>query len=471
MRLCAGVLLWTTALVVPLSACAGARDPPLAATPELSQDAAPPKPPPSSWSTTVVSPAAASGAATAPAPKISTDRASLNLADVIELVAAQNLDLQATRKGVDAVAARQIDAGALTNPEASIFSEDLGGGGSRRGLSNTQTTLELSQAIPLADRLRQQRAVARGEYGVAEREYDARRVAIFAEVTRIFIALLVAQQRAALVKEQFGLVGQLARVQEAEVTAGQVAPFERSRAIAALAEARLRVNEASRDLRVLQQRLASFWSADAASLPEITGDLERLPPIPALPTLRAKLESSPEIERSTAEIELRRSAMALERSKAVPDLTVKGGVRRHEDEDNYAFVVGLSIPLRIFSRNQSGIVEANQREIQAELQLQSAQTRLTATLNVNYEKLTSGAAEIETLRNTLIPSSAQAIAALREGYRLRKFPLSELLIAEQSLNALRDKLLTALGAYHETYAETEQLLGGSLEAQPPLKPR
>ena len=187
---------------------------------------------------------------------------------------------------------------------------------------------------------------------------------------------------------------------------------------------------------------------------------------------RRKVEqSSPEIARTAAEVELRRSAVALERSRAVPDLTVNGGVRRHEDEDNYAFVVGLSIPLRVFSRNQSGIVEANQREIQAELQLEATRTRLSATLRENYEKLTSGAAEIETLRNTLIPSSEQAISSLREGYKLRKFRLSELLIAEQSLNALRDKLLTALGTYHESYAETEQLLGGALDDQPPPGPR
>jgi outer membrane protein, heavy metal efflux system len=175
--------------------------------------------------------------------------------------------------------------------------------------------------------------------------------------------------------------------------------------------------------------------------------------------------------RNAAEVELRRSALALERSRAVPDLTVNGGVRRQEDEGNYAFVVGLSIPLRIFSHNQSGIVEANEREIEAELQLDAVRTRLTAVLNENYEKLTSGAAEIETLRKTLIPSSEQAIASLREGYRLRKFRLSELLIAEQSLNALRDKLLVTLGAYHETYAEMEQLLGGPLQGGPPQEPR
>jgi cobalt-zinc-cadmium efflux system outer membrane protein len=190
-----------------------------------------------------------------------------------------------------------------------------------------------------------------------------------------------------------------------------------------------------------------------------------------LPKLLAKLELSPEIVQQTAEVELRRSAVALERSKAVPDLTVTGGVRRLENEGDTTFVVGVSIPLRIFSRNQSGIVEAGQREIQAELQLDATRTRLGAALNENYEKLTSGAAEIETLRNTLIPSSEQAISSLREGYRLGKFRLSELLIAEQSLNALRDKLLTALGAQHETYAETEQLLGGPLEGRPLLEPR
>jgi len=397
------------------------------------------------------------------------DGRSLNLGRVLALVSAGNPDLMASSSGVEAVAARRIDAGKLANPEASIYSEDLGEKPLPNGFVGTQTTLQLSQAVPLTGKLGHQRAVARGEYNVARREYDIRRLEIFGEATRTFIALLVAQERASLASDQLALVERLSGAEEAQVEAGVLAPFQHSRAVTALAEARLRVSEARRDIQVLRQRLASFWGGDAASFRDVTGKLASLPPLPALPALLARLDESPETVRSASEIALRRSAVALERARATPDITLTGGVRRHELEGDYAFVAGLSAALPVASQNRSAIFEAGRKQQQAEFQLNATKNRLKSTISEDYAKLTSTAAEIEALRKTLIPSSEDAISALREGYRLRKFQLSELLIAEQSLTSLRDKLLTTLGTYHQTYADLEQLLGGDLYDRPTAK--
>jgi cobalt-zinc-cadmium efflux system outer membrane protein len=388
---------------------------------------------------------------------------SLSLGAVLALVEAENADLMASSAGVAAVAARQIDAGKLANPEASIYSEDIG------LRSHTQTTLALGQALPLTAKLSHQQAVARGEHNVAQRDADVRRLEIYGETARTFIALLVAQQRAALANDQLALVKRVSAAEEARVEAGQMAPYERSRAVAALAEAQLRVEEARRDVQVLRQRLASYWNGDVASFREVSGDLGRVPTIPPLPLLLARLDGSPEVVRTAAEIELRRSALALERAKASPDITVIGGIRRHEEEVNYAFVAGLSIALPVTNRNESGITEAAHRRQQAEFQFTAVKRRLKAVISEDYEKLKATAAEIEALQKTLIPSLENAISALREGYQARKFPLSQLLIAEQSLSGLRDKLLMTLGTYHRSYVDLEQLLGGELYGQPSQK--
>ncbi|HLN10060.1 MAG TPA: TolC family protein [Xanthobacteraceae bacterium] len=392
---------------------------------------------------------------------------SLSLGRVLALVAAGNPDLMASSAGVAAVAARRIDAGKLANPEGGILFEDFSG----QHPANAQTTLLLSQAIPLTGKLGHQQALARGESVVAQHEYDIKRLEVFAEAARTFIALLVAQQRTALASEQLALVERLSAAEEAQVEAGQLAPFERSRALAAVAEARLRVNEARRDVQVLRQRLVSFWSGDAASFREVAADLVRLPPTPALPVLLARLDNSPEIVRSASEIELRRAALALERARATPDIAMAGGIRRHDGDGTYDFVAGVTVPLPVVTQNQSAITEAARRQQQAQFQLAGAKNRLRATISEDYERLTSIAAEIEALQKTLIPASENAVSALREGYKARKFRLSELLIAEQSLAALRDKLLTTLGSYHLNYVDLEQLLGGDLYGQPTPRSR
>lgn len=75
------------------------------------------------------------------------------------------------------------------------------------------------------------------------------------------------------------------------------------------------------------------------------------------------------------------------------------------------------------------------------------------------------------MQKTLIPALENAISAVREGYEAHKFPLSELLIAEQSLSALREKQATTLGIYHQNYVDLEQLLGGEFYGRPIQKPR
>ena len=390
---------------------------------------------------------------------------SLSLGAALALVQAENADLIASAAGVAAVGARQIDAGKLTNPEASIYVEDIG------FRPETQTTLQLSQALPLTAKLAHQQAVARGEHDVAQREADVRRLEIYGETARTFIALLVAQRRASLANDQLTLVKRLSAAQEARVEAGQRAPYERSRAVAALAEAQLRVEEVHRDIQVLRQRLTSFWNGDVKSFREVRGDLGRVPAIPALSVLLARLDGSPEVVRVAAEIALRRSALALERAKSTPDIVVTGGIRRHEEFGNYAAVAGLSMPLPFINHNESGIAEAGYRRQQAELELTAVRRRVRAIVSEDFERLTATAAEIEALQKTLIPALENAISAVREGYEAHKFPLSELLIAEQSLSALREKQATTLGIYHQNYVDLEQLLGGEFYGRPIQKPR
>jgi len=47
--------------------------------------------------------------------------------------------------------------------------------------------------------------------------------------------------------------------------------------------------------------------------------------------------------------------VVLENAKKIPDLTVSGGVRRLNENDDTAFVMGFSVPLPLFDRNQGAL--------------------------------------------------------------------------------------------------------------------
>ena len=97
------------------------------------------------------------------------------------------------------------------------------------------------------------------------------------------------------------------------------------------------------------------------NLTTVVGNLRDLPGVPSLEELNRRLENNPELARWTTELEQRRAALKLEKSRAIPDLTAGLGYRRLSGSDDNALVGGISIPLPLFNRNQGNIREAEYR--------------------------------------------------------------------------------------------------------------
>ena len=97
----------------------------------------------------------------------------------------------------------------------------------------------------------------------------------------------------------------------------------------AVATARIRLTEVRRDLETARVNLAAQWGAKQATFPSVTGNLDRLRPIPSLESLKAKLQKNPGLTRWTTERQKRESSLNLARAEAKPDVTLRAGpVRR-----------------------------------------------------------------------------------------------------------------------------------------------
>jgi outer membrane protein, heavy metal efflux system len=256
------------------------------------------------------------------------------------------------------------------------------------------------------------------------------------------------------------------RTVAARVQAGKVSPIEETRARVIVSTARLQAQQARSSHAAAKKRLAASWGSTAPVFEGVSGSLDTTAPLPSLEALTARVQMNPDIARWTSEMEARRAQVEVARSKAVPDLTVSGGVRYLNETKESAFVLGLSIPLPLFDRNQGGIREAHARLTKAELERRAAEVRVSTAFADAYQSLVSAANEITTLQNDVLPAAEEAFQATQEGYRLGKFGLLDVVDVQRTLFDTRGRYLEALAVYHKAVAEVERFSGEELHAVP-----
>ncbi len=242
----------------------------------------------------------------------------------------------------------------------------------------------------------------------------------------------------------------------------EVSPEELTRANVAAATVRIELNRARRNLDADKMRLAALWGSSSAKFESVVGDLNVLPPVPPFAELQERLSQNPELARWAAEVAQREAALGVERSKAVPDVTISGGYRRFTLIGGNAFVIGASIPIPWFDKNKGGIQEARDRISKAAEDQRTAQVRVTTMMAEAYRVLANAKDEVAALSANVLPGVRSAFDGVTEGYRFGKFGFLDVLDAQRTLVMINGQYLRALADYHQAAAEVERLIGAPL---------
>ena len=156
--------------------------------------------------------------------------------------------------------------------------------------------------------------------------------------------------------------------------------------------------------------------------------------------------------------------MRLEDAKAIPDVTVSAGVRQFNQADETAAILGVSIPLPVFDRNQGGKQEARAKLAKGEEERRAATARVLTALAEAYQSLSSAFMEATVLKNEVLPGAQSAFEAENEGFRQGKFGYLDVLDAQRTLFEARSKYIESLASYHKAVADVERLIGDRLES-------
>jgi cobalt-zinc-cadmium efflux system outer membrane protein len=226
-----------------------------------------------------------------------------------------------------------------------------------------------------------------------------------------------------------------------------------------VAQGRISLEQAIRSLESSRVLLASCWGKEVAQFPAVRGSLEQIDEIPEFDLLTSSLDKNPTVSRWNLEISERRARMELAEAEAVPDVTVSGGARLFQGTDETALVVGVSLPIPVFHRNQGLRREAEYNLSIATEKQRAVRVQLFANLHDSYQQLLSAYREVTALRDEVIPAANLAYDGIQESYRQGKLAQLDVLDSQKTLFEVRDQYTRALTDYHRARALVESLVG------------
>ena len=307
-----------------------------------------------------------------------------------------------------------------------------------------------------------QKQIAALEAELAGWDYETARLDVLTQMNQAFIDVLAAQEVVALNEELVRLAEQVFNTAKAQVEAGKVSPVQQMRTQVELANSRIALETSKRELEGARFVLASIWGSTSPVFEKVEGQFEMAKPIPTVEQLANRISQNPNIVRWTVEIAHRHAAIQLERSKRVPGLSIGGGMKHLNESSDVAFILGLSLPLPLFDRNQGAILEAEYNLAKAFEERKSAEVAIRTALTTTYGVLSAAAGTVSALKDEALPRAHGTFDAVTEGYRIGKFDFLEMLDAQRTLFDVRGSYINALAKYHKAVAEVERLVGEPL---------
>lgn len=355
---------------------------------------------------------------------------------------------------LQALAAARRQAGVKPNPSVEVFAENFPGTGSKAGFDAFNLTGTYAQPIERGGKREARVSLAASEIGVAEAELVLARLNIAARVQQAYVEAVATEAEIAVATEKLAGAESLAREVARRVQAARDPIFAGTRAGTRVAEAKVDLELAVHARDAAVERLAALWGGSPDSVTVSTAEFLRFDEPSKLQETAA-----PEAAVVAARVQRAEAALAVEQSRRVQDITLRGGVRYLRPGDDLAFVGGFSIPLGRNDTNRDNVAraQAERRRVDADAEVAAAQRR--RDLALADEKVHEAALEAVAIRDRVIPGAERTLAQVREGYARGGFSYIDIAEAQTALAAARARLVRAARAHKEAGVELDRLTG------------
>lgn len=376
----------------------------------------------------------------------------LSLDSALARAFANNPELAAARWEIDIAQGARQQAGLIPNPVLSVDAEDT-----RR--DSRTTSVKLSQALELGGKRGARIDVASRGQELAALELERRRNQLRADVLDAYYAALRAQERTQLAGRSLALAERGVAVAQGRVNAGKASPVEATRAQVQLAEVRLELNRGQMEQDNAYRRLAMVTGAATSDFAGVQEQPLALAALPAPAQLLGRLPETTELRLAEQEVVQREASLGLEKAQRIPDLDVSVGSQYDASARERVNLVGLSMPLPLFNRNQGNVLSAARRADQARDLRNATELRLRTETRQALEQWNTARGEVQSFNQTILPAAQRAVDSATQGFEMGKFSFLDVLDAQRTLIGARTQYLAAVAQTTDAWVRIERIYG------------
>ncbi len=387
---------------------------------------------------------------------VQQDSKELTLSDSLDLALKANPDIAVAMREREALSGTKVQASTRPNPYVSTSIQDTRS-------ATRQIYLQLNQEFELGNKRKARIDAADAFYSKADAELDSKQTEIHANVVLAYFEVLVAQERVKLAQSSVEVAESAFDVASKRVKAGKSSPVEQTKSAIAESSVKIELIQATTQLNNSRKRLSALWGESAPRFERATGEVTIIPEVSHLEELQALIDDSPAVKIAKLEIIARDALTKIERSRAVPNITISAGVVNNQEVGLNQALFGLSIPIPVFDRNQGNVQEAVSRKFKAEDELVAIKNKIQTNLITQYERLSAARQSTLSLKNDILPNAQSAFDAANRGFRLGKFNFLDVLDAQRTLYQTKSQYINALLEAHQSIAEIERTLGAVIE--------
>lgn len=380
----------------------------------------------------------------------------VDLSEATVLTLQANPDLAVAMRGREIESGQQLQAASRPNPTLSGQVQDLRS-------QNRVTTIAISQQLETADK-RDKRMVAAGvAFDIAEVDIHIAQAEISAKTYAAFYQVLAAQQAQKLAQELLEIATTTKDTTTKRVLAGKISPVEETKAKVAEASLKIDLANSNQQLAISKQRLASLWAKSEGQTDYVVvGELENLKELPKQSELMAQLADSPRLKKAALAIQEKQAISNIELSKQTPDVTVSLGAQRNEELGGITqAMIGLSIPIPVFDKNQGNLLSAKAREYQSIDEKTALENQLQTGLKDAYSRRQLQVEASNMYKQDILQGAQSAYEAARKGFEYGKFSFLEVLDAQRTLFQAKMQFIQTLTMAHIAEADIQRILGRS----------
>ncbi|MDQ0978912.1 TolC family protein [Pseudomonas synxantha] len=376
----------------------------------------------------------------------------LTLDAALQTAFANNPDLAAAQWEIDIAQGGRQQAGLIPNPVASWDAEDT-----RR--NSRTTSIKLSQTLELGGKRGARIELATRAQDAAALTLEQRRNVLRAEVIDSYYGALRAQERLDLAQRSMALAERGLEVANGRVSAGKSSPVEAIRAQVQVSEIRLELNRAQIGLSDAYRQLAARTGSAATDFEALATQNTFAPALPAAAQLLARLEQTAELRLAELNIVQNEVSVGLEKAQRIPDLDVSIGSQYDASVRERVNLVGVSMPIPLFNRNQGNILAASRRTDQARDLRNATELRLRTETRQALDLWQTANTEVRAFNQQVLPAAQSAVDSATRGFEMGKFNFLDVLDAQRTLIAARTQYLTATAQATDAWVRIERIYG------------